>query len=192
MAPPSRTMKRFSSSRIPKSGNVEANGRAVAKAHARADTEVRVRRSTRRQPRMFVWCDRPRRWAGPTNMGLLSWKMKRFCDETRNQSGWNWTQDRLRLKQPGGWGGGRNSPANRCLPYFSILDSSFSAFTDYARSQGPRSTMGCSTPRPRASPTSESCRILGRRLPNGPHSCAMAARDQHPAAEVHPSMTLRT
>ena len=64
-----------------KSGNVAKMAALVAEGAQRiADTEVRVRSVDDATPDDVLWCD-GLAVGSPTNMGILSWKMKRFWDE---------------------------------------------------------------------------------------------------------------
>ncbi len=51
-----------------------------------AGIEVRVRSITEATPDDVVWCDGIA-VGSPTNMGLLSWRMKRFWDESELRMG---------------------------------------------------------------------------------------------------------
>ena len=63
------------------SGNTAAIAGLVAKgAGLIPGTEVRVREVDAATPDDVHWCD-GLALGSPTNMGLLSWKMKRFWDE---------------------------------------------------------------------------------------------------------------
>ena len=65
-----------------KTGNVAAMARLVAEgAQTIPDTEVRLRSVDEASAADVEWCD-GLAVGSPTNMGVLSWKMKRFWDET--------------------------------------------------------------------------------------------------------------
>ena len=64
------------------SGNVAKMARLVGEGAASIPaTEVRVRSLEEASADDVLWCD-GLAVGSPTNMGLLSWKMKRFWDET--------------------------------------------------------------------------------------------------------------
>ncbi len=61
-----------------KTGNVATMAKLVAEGAALvSETEVRVRSVDEATAEDVVWCD-GLAVGSPTNMGLLSWKMKRF------------------------------------------------------------------------------------------------------------------
>src|ERR1041384_1408373 len=63
------------------SGNTEKMARLVAEgAEGIPGIEVRVRKVTEATADDVLWCD-GLALGSPTNMGLLSWRMKRFWDE---------------------------------------------------------------------------------------------------------------
>ncbi|HTD66273.1 MAG TPA: flavodoxin domain-containing protein, partial [Candidatus Limnocylindria bacterium] len=68
-----------------KSGNVAQMARLVGEGAATiSETEVRVRSVDEAKAEDVLWCD-GLAVGSPTNMGILSWKMKRFWDETMNE-----------------------------------------------------------------------------------------------------------
>jgi len=73
--------------------------------------------------------------------------------------------------------------SNRCLPYFSFLDSSFSGVTDYAGRKTTLPLWAWSPPMPRASPDVQDVPILGLRSRIGPAFHVLAARPSCPRAK---------
>ena len=69
------------------------------------DTEVRLRSVDEATADDVVWCD-GLAVGSPTNMGLLSWKMKRFWDETMMPQ-WAKVDGKIAcaFSSSGGWGG---------------------------------------------------------------------------------------
>ena len=64
------------------SGNTRSMAALIAEgAQTIGDTEVRLRHIDEASADDVVWCD-GLAVGSPTNMGILSWKMKRFWDET--------------------------------------------------------------------------------------------------------------
>ena len=64
------------------SGNTRSMAALIAEgAQTIGDTEVRLRHIDEASAKDVVWCD-GLAVGSPTNMGLMSWKMKRFWDET--------------------------------------------------------------------------------------------------------------
>ena len=65
-----------------RTGNVGRMAELVAEGAGQVgDTEVRLRNVDEATAADVVWCD-GLAVGSPTNMGILSWKMKRFWDET--------------------------------------------------------------------------------------------------------------
>src|SRR5205085_2027492 len=90
-----------------RSGNTEKMARLVAEGSARiTQTEVRLRKITEAKADDVFWCD-GLAVGSPTNMGLLSWRMKRFWDEEMNDA-WMKVDGKIAcvFSSSGGWGGG--------------------------------------------------------------------------------------
>jgi NAD(P)H dehydrogenase (quinone) len=69
------------------SGNTAKMAGLVAEgAGGISGIEVRLRKVEEATPDDVLWCD-GLALGSPTNMGLLSWKMKRFWDEPRRRTG---------------------------------------------------------------------------------------------------------
>ena len=88
-------------------GNVARMAELVAAGAGEVpDTEVRLRSIDQASPADVQWCD-GLALGSPTNMGILSWKMKRFWDETM---GPHWMEIDGKIgcafSSAGGWGGG--------------------------------------------------------------------------------------
>ncbi len=92
-----------------KTGNVARMAALVAEGAARiADTEVRVQSIDDAEVAALdvLWCDGIA-LGSPTNMGILSWRMKRFWDESMGPH-WMKIDGRIgcAFSSAGGWGGG--------------------------------------------------------------------------------------
>src|SRR5882672_10723461 len=88
-------------------GNVAKMAQLVGEgARAISDTEVRVLSVDEAKAADVTWCDGIA-VGSPTNMGILSWKMKRFWDETMRTE-WMKIDGRIgcAFSSAGGWGGG--------------------------------------------------------------------------------------
>src|SRR5205809_7867086 len=88
-------------------GNTAAMARLVGEGAASiADTEVRLRDLTQATPDDVYWCD-GLAVGSPTNMGVLSWRMKRFWDEAMFDH-WGKVDGKVAcaFSSSGGWGGG--------------------------------------------------------------------------------------
>ena len=89
------------------SGNTATMARLVAEGAGRIpDTEVRLREVDVATPDDVHWCD-GLAVGSPTNMGVLSWKMKRFWDEAMFDH-WGKVDGKVAcaFSSSGGWGGG--------------------------------------------------------------------------------------
>lgn len=173
-----------------KSGNVAQMAALVAEgAQTVPDTEVRIRSVDDASAADVVWCD-GLAVGSPTNMGLLSWKMKRFWDETMNDS-WMEVDGRIAcaFSSAGGWGGGMELACQSLLTV--LMNFGFLVFgvTDYA---GRKTTLhygAVSAKAPREADIQESCRILGRRLAEWTALYVHGRKDQHPAVKSIPRLT---
>ena len=90
-----------------RSGNTARMAELVAEgARTISDTEVRLKSVDQATAEDVVWCD-GLAVGSPTNMGLLSWKMKRFWDETMMPQ-WAKVDGKIAcaFSSSGGWGGG--------------------------------------------------------------------------------------
>ncbi len=173
-----------------KSGNVAAMAALVAEgARGISETEVRLRSVDEAQAEDVLWCD-GLAVGSPTNMGLLSWKMKRFWDETM---GPHWMQVDGKIacafSSAGGWGGGMELACQSLLTV--LMNFGFLVFgvTDYSGRKMTLHYGAVAAKEPREPETQQSCRILGRRLAEWTAVCAHGRRDQHPAHKPTPRLT---
>jgi NAD(P)H dehydrogenase (quinone) len=114
-------------------------------------------------------------------MGLLSWKMKRFWDETMG-SHWMKVDGKIAcaFSSSGGWGGGTELACQAIMTV--LLNFGFLVFgvTDYA---GKLMTLhyGAITARePRSEECQAACRLLGQRLAEWVAVFVDGRTDQHP------------
>lgn len=162
-------------------GNTAKMAQLVAEgATGIAGTEVRVRSIDEATAADVVWCD-GLAVGSPTNMGLLSWKMKRFWDEVMGPE-WMKVDGKIAcaFSSSGGWGGGAEMACQSLLTV--LINFGFLVFgvTDYV---GKLTTLhyGAVTARePRDDDARESCRKLGKRLAEWVAVCADGRADQHP------------
>jgi len=173
-----------------KSGNVAQMAALVAEgARTVPDTEVRLRHVDEAAGEDVVWCD-GLAVGSPTNMGLLSWKMKRFWDDVMNPL-WMEVDGKIAcaFSSAGGWGGGMELACQSVLTV--LINFGFLVFgvTDYS---GRKTTLhyGAVGPKaPREPDIQESCRILGRRLAEWTALYVHGRKDQHPATKGLPRLT---
>jgi NAD(P)H dehydrogenase (quinone) len=163
-------------------GNTARMAELVAEgARTIGETEVRLRSVDDAKPEDVEWCD-GLAVGSPTNMGVLSWKMKQFWDV---QMGGLWMKVDGKIacafSSAGGWGGGMELACQSLLTV--LINFGFLVFgvTDYV---GKVTTLhyGAVTARePRSDDDQEACRKLGRRL------AEWTACYLHGRAEEHPS-----
>ena len=135
-----------------------------------------------------LWCD-GLAVGSPTNMGLLSWKMKRFWDDTMREH-WMAVDGKIgcAFSSSGGWGGGTELACQSILTV--LLNYGFLVFgvTDYV---GKLTTLhyGAITARqPRSEDSQAACRMLGTRLAEWTAALIHGRKDQHPLEKPDPRM----
>lgn len=168
-----------------KTGNVAKMAKLVTEGAASIpDTEVRLRSVEEAKPEDVLWCD-GLAVGSPTNMGLLSWKMKRFWDEAMLDH-WMEVDGKIAcaFSSGGGWGGGMELTCQSLLTV--LINFGFLVFgvTDYV---GKLKTLhyGAVTARePRGEDDQAACRLLGQRLAEWTavyvHGCA----GEHPGRKL--------
>jgi NAD(P)H dehydrogenase (quinone) len=147
------------------SGNTaKMAGYVVEGAAVIADHDVRLRSVDEATREDVVWCD-GLAVGTPTNLGLTSWKMKRFWDELSDEI-WGQVDGKIAcaFSSSGAWGGGAELACVSTL--VMLMNFGFLTFgvTDYV---GKKLTLhyGAITARePRAEEEIASCRRLGKRL----------------------------
>jgi len=149
------------------------------------DVEVRLKNLDEATADDVVWCD-GLALGSPTNMGILSWKMKRFWDETMGPH-WMKVDGKIgcAFSSSGGWGGGAELACQSLLTV--LMNFGFLVFgvTDYS---GKLTTLhyGAVTARePRDADSQAACKILGRRLAEWVAVFVGGRRDQHPAVKTN-------
>ena len=163
-------------------GNTGKMARLVAEgALSVPDTEVRVRSVDEASADDVVWCD-GLAVGSPTNMGLMSWKMKQFWD-TKMGEQWMKVDGKIAcaFSSAGGWGGGAEIACQSILTL--LINFGFLVFgvTDYT---GKLTTLhyGAVTARePRSEDSQAACRRLGRRLAEWTAVCVHGRKEVHPA-----------
>ena len=163
------------------SGNTARMAELVAEGAGQIPgTEVRTRDVDAATPDDVYWCD-GLAVGSPTNMGVLSWKMKRFWDEAMAPH-WGKIDGKIgcAFSSSGGWGGGTELACQSLLTV--LMNFGFLVFgvTDYA---GKLTTAhyGAITARdPREEGTQAACRLLGKRLAEWIAVFCDGRKDQHP------------
>ncbi|MFM7099979.1 MAG: flavodoxin family protein [Verrucomicrobiota bacterium] len=173
-----------------RTGNVARMAELVAEgARQVPDTEVRLRSVDTATADDVVWCH-GLAVGSPTNMGILSWKMKRFWDETMGDR-WMELDGRIAcaFSSAGGWGGGMELACQSLLTV--LMNFGFLVFgvTDYSGKKMTLHYGAVAAKEPREEETQDACRILGRRLAEWTAVLVHGRRDQHPAVKPVPRLT---
>jgi len=173
-----------------RSGNVAAMANLVAEgALLVPSTEVRVLSVDDARAQDVVWCDGIA-VGSPTNMGVLSWKMKRFWDETMGEQ-WMKVDGKIgcAFSSAGGWGGGMELACQSILTV--LMNFGFLVFgvTDYSGKKMTLHYGAVAAKAPREDETKEACRILGRRLAEWTACFIHGRQEEHPAQKTIPRLT---
>ncbi len=173
-----------------KSGNVAQMAQLVAEgARTISDTEVRVRSVDEATAADVLWCD-GLAVGSPTNMGILSWKMKRFWDETMNEH-WMSIDGKIAcaFSSAGGWGGGMELACQSILTV--LMNFGFLVFgvTDYAAKKMTLHYGAVCAKEPREAETQAACRLLGQRLAEWTAVCAHGRKEEHPGKKMAQRMS---
>jgi len=162
-------------------GNVAEMAALVAEGAGQVpDTEVRVRHVDEAVAEDVRWCD-GLAVGSPTNMGILSWKMKRFWDVAMYDH-WIEVDGKIAcaFSSAGGWGGGMEMTCQSLL--MVLMNFGFLVFgvTDYGGRKMTLHYGAVAAKAPREPDVQESCRILGRRLAEWCACYVHGRQDQHP------------
>jgi len=168
-----------------KTGNVSKMAQFVAEgALTVSDTEVRIKTIEEALAGDVLWCD-GLALGSPTNMGLLSWKMKRFWDETMAEH-WMHIDGKIgcAFSSAGGWGGGMEIAAQSLMTV--LMNFGFLVFgvTDYASRMLTLHYGAVTAKEPRDEASQNACRLLGKRL------AEWTAVLVHGRSQEHPSLKL--
>ena len=166
-------------------GNVARMAELVAEgARTISSTEVRLRSIQEATAEDVLWCDGIA-VGSPTNMGVLSWKMKRFWDETMRPH-WMAIDGKIgcAFSSAGGWGGGMELACQSIL--IVLINFGFLVFgvTDYASKMLTLHYGAVSAKEPRSEESQASCRLLGQRLAEWSATLVHGRKEQHPAAKL--------
>jgi NAD(P)H dehydrogenase (quinone) len=166
-------------------GNTAKMAKLVAQGAASIPlTKVRMRSMEDARPRDVVWCD-GLAVGSPTNMGLISWKMKRFWDEAMLEH-WMKVDGKIAcaFSSAGAWGGGMEIACQSILTV--LMNFGFLVFgvTDYAASLTTLHYGAVTAREPRSEDAQAACRLLGQRLAEWTAALVHNRQEQHPANKL--------
>jgi NAD(P)H dehydrogenase (quinone) len=147
------------------SGNTRKMADLVGEGAREIDgTEVRVKSVDEATAEDLLWCDGIA-VGTPTNMGTLSWKMKRFWDETAADA-WGKLDGKIgcAFSSSGGWGGGAELTCMAVLTVLMNFGILVFGVTEYVGKQFTLHYGAVLAGEPRSEKEVASCRMLGRRL----------------------------
>ena len=164
-----------------KSGDTAKMAELVAEgARSIADTEVRLRTVDEANADDVFWCEGIA-VGSPTNIGLVSWKMKRFWDDTMVEH-WMKLDGRIgcAFSSSGAWGGGMELTCQSILTL--LINYGFLVFgvTDYAAKGMTLHYGAVGMKAPREAEVQAACRLLGRRLAEWTAVFIHGRKEEHP------------
>ena len=129
-----------------------------------SSVEVRVRTVDNAAPADILWCHGIAVGA-PTNMGLLSWKMKKFWDDLGDEL-WGKVDGKLgcAFSSSVGWGGGAELTCQSILTVLVNFGFLVFGLPDYVGKQLTLHYGAVIAGEPRTEQEREACRRLGKRL----------------------------
>lgn len=171
------------------SGNTEKMAGLVAEgAMGIPGIEVRLCKVEEATADDVLWCD-GLALGSPTNMGLLSWKMKQFWDGPMAPY-WMKVDGKIgcAFSSSGGWGGGTELACQSLLTV--LMNFGFLVFgvTDYAGKLMTAHYGAITAREPRDEGTQAACRLLGKRLAEWVAFFCDGSKDQHPLNKLDSRM----
>jgi len=166
-------------------GNTAKMAKLVAEgAESIAGMEVRVRDVEAATAEDIRWCD-GLAVGSPTNMGILSWKMKRFWDDVMAPH-WMSVDGKIAcaFSSSGGWGGGNELACQSILTV--LVNFGFLVFgvTDYAAKLMTLHYGAVAAREPRSEDVQDACRTLGRRLAEWVAVYVDRRNEEHPLGKT--------
>ncbi len=148
-----------------KTGNTAKMAELVALgARANGDHDVKILRIDDAKAEDIRWCDGIA-LGSPTNMGLISWKMKKFWDDLGDEL-WGKIEGKIgcAFSSSGGWGGGAEITCQSAL--MILINFGFLVFgvTDYVDEQLTLHYGATVAGEPRSAAEKAACLRLGERL----------------------------
>lgn len=168
-----------------KSGNTARMAQLVAEGAGRiAGTEIRLRSVEEAVPEDVFWCD-GLAVGSPTNLGLMSWRMKRFWDEVMCEH-WMKLDGKIAtaFSSAGAWGGGMEMTCQSILTL--LVNFGFLVFgvTDYAAKGMTLHYGAVAMKEPREEATQAACRLLGQRLAEWTATYVHGRKEEHPVLKA--------
>jgi NAD(P)H dehydrogenase (quinone) len=170
-------------------GNTAKMAALVAEgAREVSDTEVRIRNLDEATAEDVLWCD-GLAVGSPTNMGILSWKMKRFWDETMGPY-WLKIDGKIgcAFSTGGGFAGGQELACQSLLTVMMNFGLLVFGVTDYVEKTTTLHYGAVAVREPRRAEEQAACRRLGLRLAEWTATFVHSRKDQHPANKSLPRM----
>jgi NAD(P)H dehydrogenase (quinone) len=171
-------------------GNVEQMAKLVAEgAWEISGVEVRLRKIAaegpdRAAPEDVLWAD-GMAVGSPTNMGVISWKMKQFWDD---EMGPHWMKIDGKIgcafSSAGGWGGGMELACQSVLTV--LMNFGFLVFgvTDYVSRDMTLHYGAVSAKAPTDEHARAACRCLGKRLAEWTAAYVHGVKTEHPGRKL--------
>ena len=171
-------------------GNVEQMATFVAEgASGIQGVEVRLRKidaegERKATPEDVLWADGVA-VGSPTNMGVISWKMKKFWDAEMAPH-WMKIDGKIgcAFSSAGGWGGGMELACQSVLTV--LMNFGFLVFgvTDYVSRDMTLHYGAVSAKAPEDEQAQAACRLLGRRLAEWTATYVHGVETEHPALKL--------
>jgi NAD(P)H dehydrogenase (quinone) len=149
------------------------------------ETEVRVRNLDEATADDVLWCD-GLAVGSPTNMGILSWKMKRFWDEVMGPH-WMKIDGKIgcAFSSAGGFGGGQELACQSLLTVLMNFGILVFGVTDYVAKTTTLHYGAITVREPRTDEEQAACRRLGQRLAEWTAALIHGRKDEHPSAKTY-------
>jgi NAD(P)H dehydrogenase (quinone) len=169
-------------------GNTARMATFVAEGAAMiAETDVRVRSLDEATAEDVLWCD-GLAVGSPTNMGILSWKMKRFWDEVMGPH-WMKIDGKIgcAFATAGGFGGGQELACQSILTVLMNFGILVFGVTDYVAKTTTLHYGAIAVREPRAHEEQAACRRLGQRLAEWTATMIHGRKGEHPLVQSYRS-----
>ena len=167
-------------------GNTAKMAALVAEGAAMIpETDVRALNLDEATADDVLWCD-GLAVGSPTNMGILSWKMKRFWDEVMGPH-WMKIDGKIgcAFSSAGGFGGGQELACQSLLTVLMNFGILVFGVTDYVAKTTTLHYGAITVREPRTDEEQAACRRLGQRLAEWTAALIHGRKDEHPFAKTY-------